>query len=121
VKPMTPPALDHSIKKCLQNSLTNVASASDLASELKWIRSESTLARWSRDGELGRRPGGNRSVDDLVAVAALLAVGLVRLLLAPFPSTTYAFFDLPPVKDSSYAQSGKIVASVSRLALTSPP
>lgn len=38
VKPMTPPALDHAVKKCLAKSADERwQSASDLASELKWI------------------------------------------------------------------------------------
>src|SRR5215472_4749006 len=38
IKPLTPPALDHAIKKCLAKSgEERWQSASDLASELKWI------------------------------------------------------------------------------------
>jgi len=38
IKPMTPPALDHAVKKCLAKIPDERwQSASDLASELKWI------------------------------------------------------------------------------------
>jgi Tol biopolymer transport system component len=51
-KPMTPPALDHAIKKCL-GKLPDERwqSASDLASELKWISEPGSHA-----GEVGRVP-----------------------------------------------------------------
>src|SRR5690348_13113227 len=60
-KPLTPPALDHAIRKCLSKSADERwQSASDLASELKWISEAGTssgthtaaiarkgLARWA--------------------------------------------------------------------------
>jgi serine/threonine protein kinase len=45
IKPMTPPALDHVIKKCLVKLADERwQSASDLASELKWIAESGTQA-----------------------------------------------------------------------------
>src|SRR5438309_11701239 len=52
VKPMTPPALDHTIKKCLAKIADERwQSASDVAGELKWIAETGSQA-----GELGRVP-----------------------------------------------------------------
>src|SRR5580704_5368000 len=53
-KPMTPPALDHAVKKCLAKVPDERRqSASDLASELKWISESSSQA-----GVPGRAPAG---------------------------------------------------------------
>jgi Tol biopolymer transport system component len=56
VKPMTPPALDRAVKKCLAKLADERwQSASDLASELKWIGETG-----SQVGEAGRVPAGRR-------------------------------------------------------------
>jgi len=54
VKPLTPPALDHAVKKCLAKLPdARWQSASDLASELKWIGETGSQA-----GVAGRVPAG---------------------------------------------------------------
>ncbi|HKW63070.1 MAG TPA: protein kinase [Candidatus Acidoferrum sp.] len=46
IKPMTPPALDHVVKKCLaKDPETRWQSAGDLASELKWIAESSSQSQ----------------------------------------------------------------------------
>jgi hypothetical protein len=53
-KPMTPPALEHAVKKCLSKLPDERwQSASDLASELKWIAESG-----SQTGVAGRAPAG---------------------------------------------------------------
>ena len=55
-KPMTPPALEHAVKKCLAKLPDERwQSASDLASELKWISESGSQA-----GEAGRVTAGHR-------------------------------------------------------------
>src|SRR6202140_1630201 len=73
VKPMTPPALDHSIKKCLAKLPDERwQSASDLASELKWI-SESGSQDGAAAAKLGSAKGRTGWLTTVVAVAALFA------------------------------------------------
>ena len=64
VKPMTPPALDHAIMKCLAKLPDDRwQSASDLASELKWIgdwRADGgRCARTTRQGRTGKEQPGS--------------------------------------------------------------
>src|ERR1700676_1500058 len=73
VKPMTPPALDHAIKKCLAKLPDERwQSASDLASELKWI-SESGSQDGAAAAKLGSAKGRTGWLTTVVAVAALFA------------------------------------------------
>ena len=76
VKPMTPPVLEHAIKKCLAKSTEERwQSASDLASELKWIAEggaeTATLSAVSRRGKL--RLGVASLAMTLLAVALAIA------------------------------------------------
>jgi Tol biopolymer transport system component len=73
-KPMTPPALDHAVRKCLAKPPDDRwQSASDLASELKWISETGSQA-----GGAGRVPAGRRRWERaswfLAAAFFLLAV-----------------------------------------------
>jgi eukaryotic-like serine/threonine-protein kinase len=75
VKPMTPPALDHAIKKCLAKVPDERwQSASDLASELKWISESSSQA-----GVAGRvsawRSRRERAAWLLAAALSVLLIG----------------------------------------------
>jgi serine/threonine protein kinase/Tol biopolymer transport system component len=74
-KPMTPPALEHAVKKCLAKLPDERwQSASDLASELKWIGEAGSQA-----GEAGRIPTGRRRWE---RVGWLLAAAFFLLLMA---------------------------------------
>jgi len=74
VKPMTPPALDHAVKKCLAKLPDERwQSASDLASELKWIGDTGSQA-----GVAGRVSEGRSKRE---AAAWLLAAALSVLLI----------------------------------------
>src|ERR1700730_6249082 len=79
-KPMTPPALEHTVKKCLAKLPDERwQSASDLASELKWV-AESSASSASSASVAGALSGGRYrgavawkiAVAGLVAIAALL-------------------------------------------------
>ena len=75
VKPMTPPALDHAVKKCLAKLPDERwQSASDLASELKWISESSSQA-----GVAGRvsawRSRRERAAWLLAAALSVLLIG----------------------------------------------
>lgn len=73
-KPMTPPALDHAINKCLAKAPDERwQSASDLASELKWIAETGSQA-----GAAGRVSVGRRRWED--AGWLLAAVFFVTIL-----------------------------------------
>jgi serine/threonine protein kinase/Tol biopolymer transport system component len=74
-KPMTPPALEHAVRKCLAKLPDERwQSASDLASELKWIGEAGSQA-----GEAGRIPTGRRRWE---RVGWLLAAAFFLLLMA---------------------------------------
>jgi eukaryotic-like serine/threonine-protein kinase len=81
VKPMTPPALDHAIRRSLAKEVDKRwQSAADLAGELQWI---------AEGGSQGRAPAplvSRRNVRERLAwsVAALLAVGLAPLAFLHF-------------------------------------
>jgi Tol biopolymer transport system component len=74
-KPMTPPALDHAVRKCLSKVPDERwQSASDLASELKWINESSTQA--AAPGRVSAWRGGRERASWLLAAAlAVLLVG----------------------------------------------
>jgi eukaryotic-like serine/threonine-protein kinase len=73
-KPMTPPALDHAVKKCLAKLPDERwQSACDLASELKWISETGSQAEVA-----GRVPAGRSSRE---RAAWLLAAALSMLLI----------------------------------------
>ena len=81
IKPLTPPALDHAIKKCLAKAADDRwQSAGDLASELKWISESAEHAVGSRLGRV--RANTWKGVAWLIAGALIGAaiVGAVRWL-----------------------------------------
>lgn len=115
-KPMTPPALDHAIKKCLAK-LPNERwqSASDLASELKWIAESGSQA-----GEAKRVPAGRRRWERL---SWLLAATFFLLAVAGGtawwqasnrrPTTMYFHTSVPfAANDLALSSDGRMLAMV---------
>ena len=97
IKPMTPPALDHAVKKCLAKIPDERwQSASDLASELRWIAEACSQAGISPPvvprGKLRERVAWSIAA---CVVLAVLAYGLLRSKNVPPPVPTYAAI-LPP-------------------------
>jgi len=112
VKPMTPPALDHSIKKCLAKLPDERwQSASDLASELKWI-SESSSQDGAATAKLGSAKGGTGRLTTVVAVAALLAGLGTAYFWRPVPEHHVTRSSILAPEKSSFAQSANEWASV---------
>jgi Tol biopolymer transport system component len=75
VKPMTPPALDRAIKKCLAKAPDERwQSANDLASELKWIADFGPQASAASTARSGHRLTIERIVWGLALTAALVAL-----------------------------------------------
>ena len=117
IKPVIPPALDHAVKKCLAKSAEERwQSASDLASEMKWI-SESgghtAVAAPSAAGESRERLAW------LIAFAALVAliVGMIWGRSSRPPDEPMHFYaPLPfPARDITVAPNGHTVAVVGYL------
>src|SRR5262249_9977399 len=79
VRPVTPPALDHAIRKCLEKiPEERWQSASDLASELKWVTESGSQAGVPAPAvTVGKRREGLAW-----AVAVACAIGLVVLATA---------------------------------------
>lgn len=117
-KPLTSPALDHAIRKCLaKHSDERWQSAGDLASELKWItESDAQKVVTARLGGAGRT--GER-IAWLVAGAlgVALAVTLMWLRNAKPPEQTM-YFPAPlsfPARDIAVAPNGQTIAVVGYL------
>ena len=80
VKPMTPSALEHIVRKCLAKSPEDRwQSAGDVASELRWIADPSVQTELEADATQSVRPAGRRG--ELITIGALTAVVLVLAFL----------------------------------------
>jgi Tol biopolymer transport system component len=119
VKPLTPPALDHAIKKCLAKVPDERwQSASDLASELKWITESGSQVTLAPTASVkGIRALGRRGLILSVGVLLLVAVvtGLAVRNLKPAPSepprpVTRAVITLPPGQKLAGLENGPAVA-----------
>ncbi len=87
VKPMTPPVLDHAVKKCLAKLVDERwQSAGDLASELKWIAEAGSQAGVSAP-VASRRKVRQRLTQVVAAILALatIAFAIGFVLRAPKP------------------------------------
>jgi tRNA A-37 threonylcarbamoyl transferase component Bud32 len=98
VKPLTPPVLEHDIRKCLaKNPSERWQDASDLASELKWIMESGSLTG-TRAPTLRRKKGWEFAAWLLavagVVVAALFAFAYFRK--APLDRRAVRSLILPP-------------------------
>src|SRR5712691_5018662 len=88
LQPMTPPALDRVVKKCLaKESEDRWQSAKDLTDELKWIAGAAFES--SKAGFPGAAPDARRkvplAVTSLIAVAVAAVTGLMIWFLKPTP------------------------------------
>jgi len=118
IKPMTPPAFDHAVKKCLAKLPDERwQSASDLASELKWA-SENTNQTSGVTTFAGARKG-RENLAWLVAsaLAVALIVGAIWSRNSKPPEQAM-YFPAPmsfPVRDMAIAPNGHTVAVVAYL------
>jgi serine/threonine protein kinase len=98
--PMTPPALDRVVKKCLaKEPEKRWQAASDLHDELKWIAEGGSQTGMSAPVIISRK-GPLRNAQLAWSVAAVLLVGTGSGRFRVFPTrsrwnTAYAFFPLP--------------------------
>jgi eukaryotic-like serine/threonine-protein kinase len=117
VKPLTPPALDHAIKKCLAKLRDERwQSASDLASELKWIGETGSQAGQPRGSELRRIERERMAwlAGILLLLAALFTVYYRRPATPNRPTWSYI---LPSEKTAFSNFSGPVVVSPDGLKL----
>jgi eukaryotic-like serine/threonine-protein kinase len=115
VKPTTPAAMDHAIKKCLAKSADERwQSASDLASELTWIgESAGQMAGTALRGRAGKAREKVAWVIAGVSVVALIAVAIWWRNTKPPEQTMYFPAPMPvPARDLAVAPNGHIVAVV---------
>jgi eukaryotic-like serine/threonine-protein kinase len=118
VKPMTPPALGHSLRKCLaKHPDDRWQSASDLASELKWITESG--AQTAGAAILHAAPKSREKVAWLVAGASLLALIAVLIWwLNSKPPEQALVFSAPlpyAARDIAAAPNGHTLAVVAYL------
>jgi hypothetical protein len=118
IKPLTPPALDHAVKKCLAKIPDERwQSASDLASELRWItESAGQAAGTAFEGASGKT---RKRATWLIAGALVGAaiVGAVRWPSSKPPEVTM-YFSAPmpfPARDIAVAPNGHTIAVVAYL------
>jgi eukaryotic-like serine/threonine-protein kinase len=100
LQPMTPPALDRVVKKCLAKEREDRwQSAKDLTDELQWIAGSSETAKASaQEPNLPRKIWQRPVVLAIagVAIAALVATAIWKLKPAPPQSVTRTVVSLPP-------------------------
>jgi eukaryotic-like serine/threonine-protein kinase len=114
IKPMTPPALDHAIRRCLaKDPEERWQTARDLALEMKWA-SESG-SRGPEEGVRFARAGREKLA---WFVACILGVGLVATAVlwqraVPTPQSSYFFAALPlTARDIALAPNGQTAAII---------
>src|SRR5690242_14670326 len=113
VKPMTPPAFDHAVKKCLAKLPDDRwQSSSDLASELKWINESG--AQVAGGARMRATTKSRERVAWLIAVASTVALSVASIWLRNsklLEQTMY--FPAPmvfPARDIATAPNGHTVA-----------
>jgi len=118
VKPMTPLALDHAVKKCLAKSADERwQSASDLASELEWIGESSLQTVVAAQARTYKKFRERLAwfIASVLAVA-LIAVAIWSRYSEPSKQTTYFLAPMPvPARDVAVAPNGHTVAVVAYL------
>src|SRR4029077_13692592 len=100
-QPMTPPALDRVVKKCLgKEPEKRWQAASDVCDELKWIAEQGSQAAMPAPGTARRKV--REQVARALAAFAVLAVALVAVVLyfrrPPAETRAIRFAVLPPEK-----------------------
>jgi Tol biopolymer transport system component len=118
IKPLTPPNLDHVMRRCLAKDRDERwQTTRDLASELKWIHESGSLATAPSPG-LGTKRLGLRRTFFPWALWAMLAAGVVATVIArrggnDTQQASYFLAVLPfPVHDMTVAPNGRTVAVV---------
>ena len=118
IKPLTPPAMDHAIRRCLgKDPEERWQSARDLGGELKWI-AETKPSAEATPGEDGRRTHGAWLAWSVAATCALGALLLAIALLhsSPQPGRMIRSSLLPPAATSFLPYNFAIAPDGSRLA-----
>jgi eukaryotic-like serine/threonine-protein kinase len=114
VKPLTPAALEHVVKKCLaKDPEERWQSAGDLASELKWMAESGTQAAERSAAGSGRRTEKLAWLVAPVLAVALLGAGV--LWQRAKPTTERNYFYAPTMltaRDIALAPNGKTAAVV---------
>jgi eukaryotic-like serine/threonine-protein kinase len=97
IKPLTPPALEHAIRKCLAKAPDERwQSASDLASELKWISESDVDVAAGRLPEARRRFAWGMALIAITLVTITLAVMLTYHGTRPMPEPPLMALIAPP-------------------------
>jgi Tol biopolymer transport system component len=118
INPITPPALDHAVKKSLAKIPDERwQSASDLASELRWITDSATHAAGLEFGEPSAKVRKRTAWVMAGVLAGAAIVGAVMWPSSPSPEETM-YFPAPmpfPARDVAVAPNGRTIAVVAYL------
>jgi len=109
VQPLTPPALEHVIRKCLAKDPDDRwQSAQDVAGQLRWIGDESSRAGVPKV-VAARRKTRERLAWGVAALAIVVAAGATALWLGdrPAPPETIRF-EIPVPKDVRFASNPRV-------------
>jgi eukaryotic-like serine/threonine-protein kinase len=116
-KPMTPPALDHAVKKCLAKAPDERwQSASDLASELKWVGEGGNQSGSTASTSVGRF--GARLAWAVAAASSLALIVVAIWLLNSKRQEQTMYFPAPmrfPGRDITISPNGHSIAFVAYL------
>jgi serine/threonine protein kinase len=116
VKPLTPPALDHTIRRCLAKEREKRwQSAADLAGELQWIAENGSQAP-APVPFVAARSIGSRLGWIVTAVAALALFGLTLFVAGyfshPTPPVQTIRASLPPPSNAAFTVSSSVAGSM---------
>jgi serine/threonine protein kinase len=105
IQPMTPPALDRVVKRCLAKDPDDRwQTARDLMSELKWISEGNSQAGAATPASTRRRDRGRLSwivaAIAMLGLVASLPIAITHLRMSPAKATAARFTMMPPEKNT---------------------
>ena len=113
IRPMTPPGLDHAIRRCLvKDPEERWQTARDLAQEMKWLAGAGSAATTGATASHAKRDKVAWALASVLALTTIAAVTMWRRTPSS-PQTTYFFAPMPmTAQDIALAADGHTVAVV---------
>jgi dipeptidyl aminopeptidase/acylaminoacyl peptidase len=120
LQPMTPPAFEHTVGKCLvKDADERWQSAQDVAGQLRWIAEESSSRVGVPKTVSTRRKGRERGAWAVAGVAVIVAAALAALWVTGRPSAPEVTrFEFPMPKEARFATNPRISPDGRSIAFT---